>query len=67
MKTCSAKATTKSFAVLQQNGSMLNLDAVGQEGAIADVLKDSKTPHMVKVTGDLNQNTIKVAGISKAK
>jgi hypothetical protein len=67
IKTCSAKETTKSFAIVEQNGAMFNLDSTGQEGAIMQVLKTSKTPHVVQVTGDLNQNTIKVAGISKAK
>jgi hypothetical protein len=67
IKVCSASATTKSLGILERHGSLFDLDATGQESAISEVLKDSKAPHVVHVTGDLNQKTIKVTGISKAQ
>lgn len=65
---CAANGKTKSYAIIQSDGSRFNLDCTGQEKAIEQALKASnKAPHLVHITGDMNGNAIKVAAISKAK
>jgi hypothetical protein len=65
---CSPKEKTKSFSVVQQSGTILNLDADGTVKARELVMKEGKkSPYMVDITGEMTQDTIKVETISIAK
>ncbi len=68
IRACTATAKTKSFAVVQQDGTSLNLDADGNQKASDFVAKEGKmSRYKVNVMGDMNQNMIKVDSISIAK
>ena len=68
IKACPPTADTKSFAVVQQDGSTVNLDPDGNQKAHDLVAKEGKmSRYKVNVSGDMNQNMVKVDTISAAK
>ena len=64
---CSPKAKTKSFGVVQPDGTVLKLDSGGNEKARQLILKAGKAPYKVEVAGEKAKNTIKVDTISVAQ
>jgi hypothetical protein len=65
---CSPSAKTKSFAVVQPDGSSLKFDTAGNAKAAGLVQKSGKKAQLyVAVTGELNKNTIQVESISTAR
>lgn len=68
LRVCAATAKTKAFAIAQHDGTSVNLDADGNQKAHELVMKEAKmSRYEVNVTGDMVQNTLKVAAISMAK
>ena len=68
IRSCSPSKKTDSFSIVEQVGTALSLDSSGNEKAHHLVLKaGKKSPFMVNVTGDMDQEVIKVATISIAK
>jgi hypothetical protein len=62
---CSPGRKTKSFAVVQQDGTSFRLDSTGNAKAAELVRKTGrKAPLAVAITGELSRNTIKVDSIS---
>jgi hypothetical protein len=54
--------------VVPPHGATLNLDSDGNDKARQLILKEGKkSPYMVNVTGELNEDTLKVDTISIAK
>ena len=65
---CSPNKKTQSFSIVEQVGMAFNLDSSGNEKAHALVLKHGKkSPFRVHVTGDMDQDILKVQTISMAK
>jgi hypothetical protein len=68
IRTCSPNDKTKAFSVVPPHGATLNLDSDGNDKARQLILKEGKkSPYMVNVTGELNEDTLKVDTISIAK
>ena len=68
IEACAPTSRTKSFAIVQQDGTTVNLDAQGNQKAKDLVTKTGKmSRYDVNVTGDMDANTIKVDTISAAK
>jgi hypothetical protein len=68
VRLCSPTAKTKSFAIFQQSGLSLNLDAAGNNKAVELVRNAGrKSSFIVNVTGVLSGKTIAVASISVAR
>ena len=68
VRSCSPNAKTDSFSIVEQVGMAFNLDSSGNEKAHALVVKQGKkAPFRVHVTGDMDQDTLKVDTISMAK
>ena len=65
---CRPNTKTKSFAVLDQDGLSLNLDASGN-GKAAELVRSAgkKSVREVAVTGEKTGNTLKVDSISIAR
>lgn len=62
---CSARAKTKSFAIIQADGLTFTLDAAGNAKAAEFVRNIGRKPGIaVVVTGELDHRTIKVDSIS---
>ncbi len=65
---CSPRAKTKSFAVVQADGTIVTLDAVGNAKAAEFVRATGKQSRFaVVVTGALSKDTISVDSIAIAK
>ncbi len=68
VRSCSPNHKTDSFSLVERVGMTFNLDSHGNEKAHELVLKGHhKAPFMVHVTGDVDQETLKVGTISMAK
>ena len=67
MRACSPKRNTKSFALVEKNGSTFSLDCTGNEAAMQDFLNATESPHIVLVRGEANDHKITVESISRAK
>jgi hypothetical protein len=68
LRYCSPNAKTKSFALVQQDGSSFTFDPAGNAKAIELVRKAAKTSWIaVAVTGEAKKNTITVDSISLAQ
>ena len=68
IRSCSPNENTVSFSVVAHVGMTYNLDSAGNDKARELVLKEGKkSPFMVNVTGEANQDTLKVDTISMAK
>jgi hypothetical protein len=65
---CAAHAKTKSFTVVQSDGSSFRLDAAGNAKA-AELVRTTgrKSLLAVTVSGEMTGNTVKVAAISNAR
>ena len=66
---CSPKAKTKSFGVLQLEGSVLKLDPAGNAKAtqlVRNAPKSAKKFYVI-VTGELNKDTLRLDSISLSK
>jgi hypothetical protein len=68
LRYCSPNGKTKSFALVQQDGSSFNLDSAGNAKAVELVRTTTgkKPPFIVTVTGEARQHTITVDSISIA-
>lgn len=68
IRLCSPGAKMKSFAVVQQDGLSLKLDAAGNAKA-AELIQETgkKAPVTVVITGETSKDTIKVDSISMAR
>jgi hypothetical protein len=65
---CAPSAKTKSFAVVQSDGTSLRLDSAGDVQAAELVRKTGKKARFaVAVTGEMSRQTIKVDTISMAR
>jgi hypothetical protein len=65
---CSPSAKTKSFTVVQADGPALKLDSAGNAKAAGLVPKTGKRSRLfVAITGELENNAIKVDSISIAR
>jgi hypothetical protein len=63
---CSPNQKTKSFAIVQQDGLVLNLDPSGDQKAAALFLKVGKrSPYPVHAKGEMSGDTLKVDEISE--
>jgi hypothetical protein len=68
LRVCAPKATTKSFAVMQEDGTSFELDSAGNQKARDFVAKQGNVPrYKVNVTGDMTQNTLQLSTISMAQ
>jgi hypothetical protein len=68
LRVCAATARTRAFAIVQHDGTSVGLDADGNQKAHELVMKRGKmSQYEVNVTGDMIQNTLKVATIWTAK
>jgi hypothetical protein len=68
LRYCSPGAKTKSYAIVQQDGTSFNLDAAGNAEAAGLVRKRGQKSLMeVAVTGEKRKATIQVDSISPAK
>jgi hypothetical protein len=65
---CSPKEKTKSFALVQSDGSTFQLDSAGDTKAAELVRTTGKRSRFaVTVTGELGKNTIQVDSVSMAR
>jgi len=65
---CSPKQKTKSFALVQSDGSTFQLDSAGNTKAAELVATTGKRPRFaVAVTGEMDKSTIRVDSISTAR
>jgi hypothetical protein len=65
---CSPKPQTKGFAIVQHDGSTLQLDSSGNSKAAELVQKTGKqSTYKVQIVGDVDQNIVKVESISISK
>lgn len=63
-KDCALKCAESGFAVVTSDGTVLRLDAKGNEEAVAALKASSKTDHLrVTVSGDRDGDTIKVKSL----
>jgi hypothetical protein len=61
---CALKCSDSGYAVVTSTGTLLKLDAKGNENAIAALKASSKADHLrVTVSGDLDGGTIKVKSL----
>ncbi len=68
IRSCSPTKKTESFSIVEQVGTTFNLDSDGNHKAHALVVKEGKkSPFRVTVTGDMDQETLKVETISMAR
>ena len=68
VKTCPPKANTTSFVMMEQGGRVFNLDDAGNQKAHELVQKaGNASTYKVKVSGDVEENTLKVSAISMGK
>ena len=68
IRSCLPNEETKSFSIVPQVGTALNLNTNGNQKAHELVLKESrKSTFMVSVTGDKTEDTLKVNTISLVK
>ncbi len=68
LRYCSPSVKTKSFALVQQDGSSFTLDSAGNAKASELVRKAGKTSWLVvSVTGEAKKHTITVDSISLAQ
>ena len=68
VRSCSPSKKTESFSMVEQVGMAFSLDSNGNEKAHALVLKEgSKHPFRVHVTGDMDQDILRVETMSMAK
>ena len=68
LRYCSPSAKTKSFALVEQDGSSFTLDSAGNSKAL-ELLRSTgkKSLFVVAVTGEAKKNTITVDSISLAR
>lgn len=67
LRSCAPKDNTSSFAVVQHDGTSINLDSAGNQKARELIQSGAKKPYRVNVTGDKPGDTIQVTAISTAK
>jgi hypothetical protein len=68
VRVCAPTSETKTFAVMEVGGSSFMLDSEGNQKAHGLVQKaGAASSYKVNVTGDMTENTVKVAKISLAK
>jgi len=68
VRQCSPKTKTKSFALIQADGSALTLNQAGNQKATELLLKAGKKPrYSVDVTGEQSGNALIVDSIAVAK
>jgi hypothetical protein len=64
---CTPNAKTTDFAVVQHDGSVVDLDSAGNQKAMELVTKTKQSRYKVNVTGQMNQNVLAVDALSIAK
>jgi len=68
IRQCAPKAKTKSFGVVESDGSILKLDPAGHEKTAGLVrTAGKKSRYFVNVSGELRGSAVKVDSISLAK
>ena len=67
LRRCAPNAKTKSFALVQHDGKVVDFDPDSNGKAHEFILKGIKPPYHVTVAGEMSHDTIKVSTISEVK